>query len=80
MTAPDPAPRPQDPSANTVRQQLVDEHAQLDRVLKDLACAADGGPGCDLRRAWGELEELLVRHLDFEEKELFPRVEALHPD
>jgi hypothetical protein len=73
-------PAPQVPPANPIRKQLVDEHALLDRALKDISCAADGGEACDVRRAWGELEELLVRHLDFEEKELFPRLEALHPE
>jgi len=73
-------PAHQEPPTSPLRQQLVDQHAQLDRALTEISRAADGGAARDLRGAWSELENLLVRHLEFEEKELFPRVEALHPD
>jgi hemerythrin HHE cation binding domain-containing protein len=73
-------PRHTDGASLPIRTQLLEEHAALDRALNQIACIADGGDGDELHRAWGELEPLLLRHLAFEERELFPAVEAVHPD
>jgi len=63
-----------------IRKHLRYEHELVDQALSDLAGAADGGDLSELQGAWAELESLLLRHLTFEETELFPAVEAVHPD
>lgn len=63
-----------------LRQELLDEHARLDDSLNVLACAAEGADRGETLRAWGELERDLLRHLDVEERELFPLAEPFHQE
>ena len=63
-----------------LREQLLHEHEWLDQALNDLACAAEAAEPPGLLRAWSELEEGLVQHLDFEERELFPLVAPFHAE
>jgi hemerythrin-like domain-containing protein len=80
MVDPESGAEPSSAEESSVQRQLVHEHGQLDRALEELRCAAEGSHAADVRRAWDELERLLLRHLDFEEQQLFPQVEALHPE
>jgi hemerythrin-like domain-containing protein len=65
---------------SNLRDGLLDEHAWLDQALSDLACATEGGAPPDLARTWSELERGLLRHLEFEERELFPLVAPFHAE
>jgi len=64
---------------NSIRDALVGEHAHIDQALTTLACAAEGADAVELDRVWAEVETVLLRHLEFEERELFPLAEPLHP-
>jgi hypothetical protein len=52
--------------------RLRGEHAEMRRLLD----VARHGPPPQRRAALGEFADLLVRHCQWEERELFPRVEA----
>jgi len=64
--------------ASKLRDHLLHDHVWLDSALNDLACAAEAAEPQELLRAWSELEAGLVRHLDAEERELFPLVAPFH--
>lgn len=55
--------------------RVLTEHVDLRRRGQDLAAGADPDPA-----ALRELGELLERHIRFEERELFPMIEAALPD
>jgi hemerythrin-like domain-containing protein len=61
-----------------LRKELLDQHAQLDDALNGLACAAESADPSELQAACNELEKELLRHLELEERELFPLAEPFH--
>jgi hemerythrin-like domain-containing protein len=63
---------------SNLREELLHQHAWLDQALNDLGCAAEAADNTVLLGAWSELERTLLRHLDFEEQELFPLVAPFH--
>jgi hemerythrin-like domain-containing protein len=63
-----------------LRESLVAEHALLEQALHELACAAEGADRTVLVQAFTDLERGLVKHLELEERELFPLVEPFHHD
>jgi hemerythrin-like domain-containing protein len=64
----------------SLRQKLLKEHELLDESLKALVCAAEGADRGELERVWSEFETELLRHLELEERVLFPIAEPFHPE
>ena len=63
----------------SVKQQLREDHAQLERRLQRLSDAVDANDTCaDLTRIWSDFEANLLDHLGTEERCLFPLVVHKH--
>jgi hemerythrin-like domain-containing protein len=63
----------------SVKQNLQEDHAQLECRLQRLANAVDANDSCaDLRRIWAGFEANLLDHLGTEERCLFPMVVQEH--
>jgi hypothetical protein len=54
----------------SIRADLRDDHARLERRFQSVAAEASRGDPTELRRAWGAFERELVGHLDAEETHL----------
>jgi len=63
---------------SNLREELLYQHAWLEQALNDLAFAAEAADDTALRGAWSEVERGLLRHIDFEERELFPLIAPFH--
>jgi hemerythrin len=63
-----------------LREELEKQHDWLETTLNALVWAVEGSSPNDVGLAWAEFEHELSSHLDFEERELFPLVEPLHPE
>ena len=59
---------------------LSKHHTELDQRIAVLLTKADGDDCHDLANAWNRFERELLRHLDLEEHELFPRLKTEHPE
>jgi hemerythrin-like domain-containing protein len=66
--------------SNQVRDELTRQHASLEEALQGLVRAASEVDPRALQASWAQFETDLLRHLDLEEKSLFPLVEGAHPD
>lgn len=66
--------------SNEVRHELLKQHTSLEESLQELVRAASAADPRPLQLAWAAFETALLRHLDLEEKSLFPLVEGAHPD
>jgi hemerythrin-like domain-containing protein len=63
----------------SIKKNLRDDHAQLERRLQRLLNAVDANDSCaDLRRIWSGFEANLLDHLGTEERCLFPLVAHEH--
>ena len=63
----------------SIKQQLADDHVQLERRLRRLSEAIEANDSCaDLRRVWSGFEANLLDHLGTEERCLFPMVASEH--
>jgi hypothetical protein len=51
----------------SIRADLRDDHARLERRFQSLAAEASLGDPTELRQAWGDFERELIGHLDAEE-------------
>ena len=60
------------------RHELMHQHATLEESLQELVRAASQADPRPLQLAWSAFESGLLRHLDLEEKSLFPLVEGAH--
>jgi hypothetical protein len=63
----------------TVKQRLLEDHENLNGLLKRLADDTSASDFEALRNTWNDFELALGRHLDAEEAYLFPLLEASHP-
>jgi hemerythrin superfamily protein len=63
-----------------LRNELLQQHERLEITLRALLDAAESVDPQDLQRVWTTFETELTTHLESEEKELFPLVEAFHPE
>lgn len=56
------------------------QHASLEGTLAGIVRAAAEVDPRPLQEAWAAFETTLMRHLELEEKSLFPLIEGTHPD
>lgn len=71
-----------EPSAtkpSSLRAGLVADHARLERLFDDLIAALSADARQEVNRLWTELDTGLTRHMDLEEKSLFPALAGAHP-
>jgi hemerythrin-like domain-containing protein len=59
---------------------LARHHEELERRIAVLLTKADGGDSHDLWEEWCRFEHELLRHLDLEEREVFPRFRREHAE
>lgn len=59
---------------------LSRDHAELEDRMRRLIRCAEGGDCHDLATEWNSFESALERHLQLEERDLFPAFERKHPD
>ena len=64
---------------NGLKRQLMDDHGRMESLLQQFAQAVlSNDAPCDLQECYARFETSLQKHLDIEERCLFPIVEAKH--
>lgn len=63
-----------------VRGELARQHAWLDDALRELLRLTVQSDHPALQKAWTHFESELLKHLELEERHLFPIVEGEHPE
>jgi len=61
-----------------IRDHLVSDHHELERIVRDLVAAFDKGVPEDLVSSWTRFETTLVRHMGAEERFVLPLFERGH--
>jgi len=59
---------------------LARHHEELDRRIAVLLTKADGGDSHELWQEWNHFEHELLRHLELEEREVFPHFRRDHAE
>jgi hemerythrin-like domain-containing protein len=59
---------------------LIQDHAELERLIGELAEAVEAANAPELQRAWAEFEAHLTRHFETEENHILPLLEPKHPE
>jgi hemerythrin-like domain-containing protein len=62
----------------SVREALIAEHSLLEDALNELANAAEGSDPVVIGQAFADVERGFLRHLELEERHLFPLAEPFH--
>jgi hemerythrin len=65
---------------SVLRNELLQQHERLETTLRTLLDAAESVDPHDLQGVWTTFESELATHLETEERDLFPLVEAFHPE
>ena len=60
-----------------LRHRLTRDHARLEQLFEDLRTAFDADAPRDAARLWGELDQGLGAHMDFEERHVLPAFRAV---
>ena len=60
-----------------LRQRLARDHERLDQLFEELRAAFDADARHDAARLWGELDQGLGAHMDFEERHILPVFRAV---
>jgi hemerythrin-like domain-containing protein len=61
-------------ASQSIREELLEDHARLERQLDALANAAEGASRDELVRVYNAFEQDLRGHMEVEEESLFPLV------
>ncbi len=64
--------------STTLRDQLIADHHDLERVIRQLLVGFDKGIPEDLVVSWNRFETTLVRHMSVEERFVLPHFERAH--
>ena len=64
---------------NEVMTRLLQDHREIDALLRSLSEDATGPGGAPLQSTWGQLENRLTCHMEAEERFLLPLIEDAHP-
>jgi Hemerythrin HHE cation binding domain len=62
-----------------LRSLLSRDHERLEQLFEDLCAAFDADAPQDAARLWGELDQGLSAHMDFEERYVLPGFRAVDP-
>ena len=62
-----------------LRKLLTDDHAHIERLLDSIAATASSGDAFDLREEWQTFDQAVTRHLDAEERDIFPAFARYDP-
>jgi hemerythrin-like domain-containing protein len=73
---PQPEKVPPLPSSG-LRHRLAGDHARLEQLFEELRAAFDANAAQDAARLWGELDQGLGAHMDFEEHHVLPAFRAV---
>jgi hemerythrin-like domain-containing protein len=66
-------------NAEGLRRQLMDDHKRLDKLFENLLAALRADARDDAGQLWAEFDAGLTRHMDLEEKHLFPAFSVHNP-
>ena len=61
-------------------ERLREDHHTLDALCEDIVNRVQSGDTAILDAGWSDLDAMLVEHMDFEERSLLPRFDAMDPE